>query len=146
MAEGKGVEPSGHEPGTVFKTASPPRRCLPGWSRMQDSNLRGLFTRQVLWPVELIRQWPIVVRRAGIEPRDRHVISVPHIPSVLPASEHPWRESNSHFQLRKLALYPLSYRGWAYAPLAGLEPATAGSGNRCAIHCATRAFVRFDGS
>jgi hypothetical protein len=25
---------------------------------------------------------------------------------------HPWRESNSHHQLRKLALCPLSYRGW----------------------------------
>jgi hypothetical protein len=52
---------------------------------------------------------------------------------------HPWRESNSHPQLRKLALYPLSYRGvtGCAAPLAGLEPATAGSGNRCAIRCAT---------
>ena len=27
------------------------------WSRMQDSNPRRLFTRQVLWPVELIRLW-----------------------------------------------------------------------------------------
>jgi hypothetical protein len=35
---------------------------------MQDSNPRGLFTRQVLWPVELIRQWLKYGARAGIEP------------------------------------------------------------------------------
>ncbi|MDT5016437.1 MAG: hypothetical protein QOD39_2597 [Mycobacterium sp.] len=39
---------------------------FPHWSRMQDSNPRRLFTRQELFPVELIR--PKVVRRAGIEP------------------------------------------------------------------------------
>jgi len=51
-------------------------------------------------------------------------------------SKYPWRESNSHPQLRKLSLCPLSYRGRrvALAPLAGIEPATPGPGNRCAIH------------
>ena len=62
-------------PGTVFNAASPPmalpspggiaradhREVTPAdrlsWSRMQDSNPRRLFTRQVLWPVELIRPW-----------------------------------------------------------------------------------------
>ena len=72
-------------------------------------------------------------------------------PALYPLSYvgllHPWRESNSHPQLRKLALFPLSYRGLGdtRAPPTGLEPATAGSGNRCAIHCATRALGRSDG-
>ena len=52
---------------------------------MQDSNPRGLFTRQVLWPVELIRQWLKCGAPGGNRTRDRHVISVPHLPSVLPA-------------------------------------------------------------
>ena len=81
--------------------------------------------------------------RCSNRTRDRHVISVPHLPSVLSAQKYPWRESNSHFQLRKLALYPLSYRGLC-APLAGLEPATSGPGNRHTIHCATRALGRKD--
>jgi hypothetical protein len=29
--------------------------------------------------------------------------------------QYPWEESNSHLQLRKLALYPLSYKGVASA-------------------------------
>src|SRR5262245_11429871 len=67
---------------------------------MQDSDPRRLVTKQVLWPVELIRHRIKVVRWADFEPI--HGLS---------RAEHPWRESNSHPQLRKLALYPLSYRG-----------------------------------
>ena len=52
---------------------------------MQDSNPLNLFTRQVLWPVELIRQVFNVRTPSGNRTRDRHVISVPHQPSVLPA-------------------------------------------------------------
>ena len=38
----------------------------------------------------------------------------------LSRSKYPWRESNSHPQLRKLALYPLSYRGlWHCASALG---------------------------
>jgi hypothetical protein len=141
---------------------------------MQDSNPLNLFTRQALWPVELIRQKCQCGTPGGNRTRDHHVISVPHLPSVLPARGivpaagleptwsrprkpalcplsyagciwNPWRESNSHPQLRKLSLYPLSYRGMACAPLAGFEPATAGPGNRYAIRCATRALGRSDG-
>lgn len=88
----------------------------------------------------------------GDRTRDPHVISVPHPPTVLPAPVGidssnpsipcPWRESNSHPQRRRLALFPLSYRGFhnAAAPLAGVEPAASGFGNRCAVRCATRAW------
>ena len=93
---------------------------------MQDSNPRGLFTRQVLES----NPRPSRDKRAALT-------------IVLSAQKYPWRESNSHFQLRKLALYPLSYRGLC-APLAGLEPATSGPGNRHTIHCATRALGRKD--
>ena len=72
MAEGKGVEPSGSSPGPVFETGRVTRRTafqvFSIWSRMQDSNPLHLVTKQVLWPVELIRQALDVVRRAGIEP------------------------------------------------------------------------------
>ncbi len=54
-------------------------------SRMQDSNPRHLVTRQVLWPVELIRHALNACAPSGNRTRDRHVISVPHQPSVLSA-------------------------------------------------------------
>ena len=41
--------------GRATRRACPP--ICTAWSRMQDSNPRRLFTRQVLWPVELIRPW-----------------------------------------------------------------------------------------
>jgi hypothetical protein len=59
MAEGKGVEPSGRWSPARF--SKPLRRRGAAfqwgiaWSRMQDSNPRRLVTKQVLWPVELIR-------------------------------------------------------------------------------------------
>jgi len=72
VEEGKGVEPSGLPPGPAFETGRVTRRTafqvFSVWSRMQDSNPLNLFTRQVLWPVELIRLAFNVVRRAGIEP------------------------------------------------------------------------------
>jgi hypothetical protein len=87
------------------------------------------------------------VPAAGLEP----TLVRPRKPALCPLSYagciwYPWRESNSHPQLRKLSLYPLSYRGWVPgAPPTGLEPATTGSGNRYAIHCATGALGRSDG-
>jgi hypothetical protein len=52
---------------------------------MRDLNPLNLFTRQVLWPVELIRQWLQCGAPGGNRAHDRHVISVPHLPSVFPA-------------------------------------------------------------
>lgn len=82
MEEGKGVEPSGLNPGPDFETGRATRRTayqvFSMWSRMQDSNPLNLFTRQVLWPVELIRQVLNVRTPSGNRTRDRHVISVPH--------------------------------------------------------------------
>jgi hypothetical protein len=89
LEEGKGVEPSGLSPGPVFETGRVTRRTafqmFSEWSRMQDLNPLNLFTRQVLWPVELIRQWLQCGAPGGNRTHDRHVISVPHLPSVLPA-------------------------------------------------------------
>ena len=91
---------------------------------MQDSNPRGLFTRQVLWPVELIRQWLKCGAPGGNRTRDRHVISVPHLPSVLPALPTSCRAHGgirTHMvRFRKPALYPLSYAG-LIAPLERIE-------------------------
>lgn len=51
---------------------------------------------------------------------------------------YPRRESNSHPQLRRLALCPLSYRGHLHVavPLAGVEPATLRS--RKPVRCPLR--------
>lgn len=40
-----------------FAAAALPSQRGAAWSRMQDSNPRRLVTKQVLLPVELIRQW-----------------------------------------------------------------------------------------
>jgi hypothetical protein len=93
-------------------------------SRMQDSNPRHLVTRQVLWPVELIRQALNARTPSGNRTRDRHVISVPHLPSVLPAlttSCGAHGGIRTHMvRFRKPALYPLSYAG-LIAPLERIE-------------------------
>ena len=56
-----------HLAGAPIRHLGPADLNMPAWSRMQVSNPRHLFTRQELFPVELIRPWN-VVRRAGIEP------------------------------------------------------------------------------
>ena len=91
------------------------------WWRVEPdagSNPRRLVTQQVAWPVELIRHWRIVVRRAGIEPATFTYKRAVH--TYLPA--------------------PTGLS----VPTAGFEPTLSGFGNRCAIHCATRALARQD--
>lgn len=60
MAEGKGIEPSGLSARRGFRNrfaamALPSLAQWWQWSRMKDSNPLVPFTRQVLWPVELMR-------------------------------------------------------------------------------------------
>ena len=82
---------------------------------MQDSNPRRLFTRQELFPVELIR--PECSTPGGNRTRDPHVISVPHLPSVRPAPAHLVVPTAGFeptpFRFRRPALCPLSYAGYA---------------------------------
>lgn len=188
----KESNPQDQVPVPVFETGRVTRRTAfqssSVLSRMQDSNPRHLVTRQVLFPVELIRQalnvW--LARRCtpgGNRTRDRHVISVPHQPSVLPALwtsrgarggirtrtvrfrkpelyplsyagfigahgancgrfKHPRRESNSQPPAPRTGALSVELQGFGQAPLAGFEPATVGTENRCAIRCATRALGR----
>jgi hypothetical protein len=104
------------KPGTVFKTVSPPRRCLPfvvAWSRMQDSNPRGLFTRQVLSPVELIRRCETRCAERGSNPRPPRYKRVAHTiraPGALSVGARGGIRTHS-LRFRKPVLSPLSHAG-----------------------------------